>query len=373
MSYSYSYSSSSGTDRPFGERFGVGDDADHKPPLANIISRECLTHPAAWGCSLCLLGVSLLLLVILLPLSYQYVEYHDYALNHNTLPGGGGIDYGTVYTYGRYFWGVGHKQEILPRVMQNVEYKQDNGQTILAFTDSGLEFVIECSFQYRIIRDQVPMIFQNFHKSYHGQIISIGLRALKNVAPTYSLDQYISERETIQQEMYTELVSELSTLCGDTPCIEIPHPQYFQLRRVIVPQQIHETWLTSVVRVEENIAQQNRQIEILVRKETERLEAEIAANITLVNIDRDNAVSLLTQAAQAEKFRITTEAKGDGIRIVVDAIGLVSDSDIQDLLDILIVLDSGDKELKTLYRRHSVFDAASTKVVIGASDTVVTV
>lgn len=373
-SYSYSYYDLSGDTREEEEERYAGNEVAVQYGSRCETFFNIMLNPWVIFVICALIAVGLLLLVILLPLSFHYVEYYNYALKHDTIHGAGGIDYSRVYTNGRYFWGLGKKQETVPRILMGVEYKQNNGQTILAFTDSGLEFVIECSFQFRIVKNEVPHLFQKFHRSYYPQIVSIGLRALKNVAPNYSLDDYISKREEIHLVMYNALVQELSSLCGEVPCIEIPGPNHFQLRRIIVPPQIHQTWLDSVVRIEQNTAQQNQRIVTLVRKETERLEAEITANVTLVNIDRDNEVAILTQSAEAQRFKIATEAKGTGIRTVIDDIGLTTEQEIQDLLDILLVLDSNDQELKTLYRRYNVFDDnGTTKVVFGASDSVVTV
>ena len=318
-----------------------------------------------------LVSIGLLLLIILLPLSYYYVEYDKYALDRNKIHGGGGIDYKHTYEYGRYFWGVGHTTETIPRILQLVEYKTE----LLAFTTSGLEFMIECSFHYRIPRNGVTTLFRLYHQSYSNQIRSVALRALKNVATEYSLDEYITKRKIIHLAMYNELVIDLSTLCGDIKCIEIPHPQHFQLRKVVVPTSIHNTWLLSVIRIEENIAQQNIQTKILVEKETERLESIISANITLINIARDNEIALLIQSAKAEEFRIINTAKGDGKKILIDAIGLIDKNDIEKLLDIMLVLDSKDTDLKKIYRNYNIFNdgISTTKVIFGASDAIVTV
>ena len=113
----------------------------------------------------------------------------------------------------------------------------------------------------------------------------------------------------------------------------------------------------------------------LVLLETDRLKAEITADITLVNINKTNEVDKIRQNAEAYAEKVDKETKGFGIELALTKLDIVDPLIVTRFLKVTMMLDTMDSELQTLFRRHNIFDdgTGSSKVVIGVSDTVVTV
>ena len=64
-------------------------------------------NETAKGCGACLLVTGVLLTVILVPLSFSYVEYYEYGLNQRKTTGS--VDLSRVYDAGRYSTGPDHQ------------------------------------------------------------------------------------------------------------------------------------------------------------------------------------------------------------------------------------------------------------------------
>ena len=332
-----------------------------------------------------LLFIGLILVAATVPNGYVYVEWHELALLRGTHPHNAGVRLDRVLTNGRYWTGTGFEKITFPRTLVSFSYRQGSPDgVILAFTSNGLEFSVETSFSVQLIPHRIPLLYSRFPNSYRSRIAALGLRALKNVAVGYSLTAYISNREDIHAAMYAALQSEIATLCGEVECVRIPSPSHFQLRRPIVPTQIRDTWLNAAIQVQTNIKQQNEQVRTLVLLETDLLRADITANITLVNRTGDaeasrirtSAVaegSRIEEEARAEAFRIREQSKGQGIQSVLSALNVTRDEDVREMLSLLTVMDSSDATVSDLYRRITVFDDPSTRVILGADNAVVSV
>ncbi|KNC54996.1 uncharacterized protein AMSG_10244 [Thecamonas trahens ATCC 50062] len=355
----------------------------------SAVARKERAWYASWrgwaACGCVLFALIVLILIATIPNGFQYVEWNEYVLMRGVHPHNAGVKTNKVYSNGRYWTGTGYDQLKYPRTFNTIVYKEGSPSgTILAFTDSGIEFSIECSYLYWIIPEQIPLLYSLYPTSYHSRIAALGLRALKNVAPNYSLRQYVTNRDEIQLAMYNSLASELASLCGNVPCVEIRGRRHFQLRRAVVPSQIRSTWLNAAVQNQVNIKQEAEQVRVLVVKETDRLRAEISANITLVNTSaaaeahriRTSAVAeadRIRAEANAEAFRIREQAKGSGIQSVLTALNISDSEGTRELLSLLTVMDSTNTDVKSLYQSTSVFSDPSTRVILGASNAVVSV
>jgi hypothetical protein len=95
-----------------------------------------------------LLFIIIVLIVSLVPASYSYVEWNEYALKRDTTTNK--VDYHEVYGNGRYFWGLGYGPVTFKNTATTVDFSGDNALSI--FSSGGLELLIECSFQYQVIK-----------------------------------------------------------------------------------------------------------------------------------------------------------------------------------------------------------------------------
>lgn len=260
---------------------------------------------------------------MLVPLSFSYIEYNQYALKRNTF--GSTVDVDHIYDNGRYAWGLNYEPVDFPRQYQKVVEGFD------VFPDSGLEFRINIVFYYRLQKSNIGKLFKAFGTVFHNHVISRANAKIKNQAPNFSVKQYTTDRPIITQQLHSSLVGELNSIWIDVPFDK------FYLTEISIPPAILEKDLDASVQKQRNIEEQNHQLEIVVRKETEQLVQEINANITLIKA-----------TAEATAIRIEKEAKAIAEKTLASADGL-------GLEDMFSQLNVTDPELKQKYFTYFAF------------------
>src|SRR5881392_1780936 len=108
--------------------------------------KQCLKNEViGWGVVIMIIG--LVLLAIMLPLSFNYVNYDQFGFTRNKF---GAVDYSTVITQGRLFLPLSYGVVLFPTTFQRVAYLNSAGTSLSIFTNEGLTFYIDLSFYYRL-------------------------------------------------------------------------------------------------------------------------------------------------------------------------------------------------------------------------------
>lgn len=273
-----------------------------------------------WGI---LISIGVLLTVILVPLSFKDVEYDQYALKRNTLTNK--VDVDTVYENGRRFWGVNFEAVTFPRQYQEVR------ETVDVFPDNGLEFQINLILFYRVQFENIGQIFKSFGTVFDNHVRARINAKIKNQAPVFSLQDYIEHRPTVTRQLHTGLVQELTAIWMD-----LPFDKFF-LTTVTIPPDIVEKDLEAAIQQQKNVEEQNRQREIVVRKETTQLVEAVQANITLINA-----------TAHASAVRVQKEAEAVAEKTLASADGL-------GMKDLFVQINVSDIALKEKYVAYFAF------------------
>lgn len=250
-----------------------------------------------WGV---LLFVSTILLLVMLPLSFSYVEYDQWALKKHTVENTVELD--QTYDVGRYFWGVDRTPLVFSRQFKKVT------EDFSIFPSNGLEFDINVVFYYRLQKDNIGKIYKAFGTAIHNQVVNRANARIKNIAPRFTLEEYITNRPVITHALHTGLVSELANIWVDVPFDK------FYLAEVKIPNEIKQRDLDAAVQTQRNIQEQNNQLAALVRKETEKLEQEINANITLIGTTAEAIRVRIQKEAEAIAEKTTSSADGLGMK-----------------------------------------------------------
>jgi regulator of protease activity HflC (stomatin/prohibitin superfamily) len=249
-----------------------------------------------WGITL---FVSLILLLVLLPLSFSYVEYDEYALKKHTVENT--VETDSTYDVGRYYWGVDRTALPFSRHFQKVT------ETFSIFPTNGLEFDVDVVFWYRIQKENLGQLYKAFGTSFDSQVRNRANAKIKNVAPTFALDDYITNRPLITTTLHAGLVPDLNNIYMDLPADK------FYLANVEIPAEVKQKDLDAAVQSQRNIEEQNHQLAALVRKETDKLVEEVAAEIDLIG---------LTATAQADALKQEAEAVAEKTESAADGLGL---------------------------------------------------
>jgi len=243
--------------------------------------------------------------------AFSYIEWNEYGLKVDTATNK--VDYTVIYDNGRYFWGVGQGVVTFVNTATTVDFSGDNDLSI--FSEGGLELEIDCSFQYRVIKEELSTLYKNYGTSYPEQIVSIAKSVLKNVAPNFTMEQYYQDREAISAQMFEALKAGLRIEMN----VEV---LMFQLRYVTLPNVVIQKLLSIGVQNQTNIREQYIQQSTVIRQQTASLANSIIANATVINETANAQASFITSKAQAQAFKLVQLAKQQGYAKIFQALGL---------------------------------------------------
>lgn len=263
-----------------------------------------------------LLFIGIILFTILFPLSFDTVEYYEYGMKKHY----NDLDTSKIYENGRYFIGVEYDFQTFPRTFQHESLS-------LAIFANGLEFNIVIEFSWRIKIEELPLLYEKFALTYGTQIDSRANSKIKNVAPTFSIDDYQENRPMVEDALHHALEDELRIIH-----IECPR-QLFALLSIGLPSEIRTKNLEAARQTLLIQKQENEQKADLIRKNTELKVREIMANITIIQT-----------FSQSEKVRIVEESIAEGNRTV-------SDMDSFGIQNFFHELGINDPEMKSYYIR----------------------
>jgi len=276
-----------------------------------------------------LLGIGLLLLVIMLPLSYTYVEFDQIAFKKSTIDNK--VDISESYASGRYFWGLSTTAVSFPSVYQRVALRDDD---LVIFASLGSEFNIECDVYYKLEKDKLPFIFEQFGLNYHERFEEAIKASIKNTAPEFTVDDYIRNRHIVSETFLTKLHEDMLLLNVDI------QPYKFVLLDIEFPPVLQQNFLDTAVQEQLNNKAIYQQEVDLIEKTTQQLLEEIAANKTQIVQNGTATADVLIRNARAEADKIRMESVGEGIATLFAALEITSSSDRKALFDLLTVLDS---------------------------------
>lgn len=301
----------------------------------NVHDYELPCNRAMCGCLGLIAFISMLLLVILLPPSLSYIRYNQYAFKKNTISNF--VDQSQVYENGRHFWGLFQEPVLFPKTFQRVSF---NGNDLMVFSrgsqegETGLEFALECDVFYRLGKENISDIYTKFANTYQDRFVDAIRASVKNSAPNYQVDEYITHRHIIEEAIAQELNHDLADLHFGIENWK------FMLRRTVFPSKIRDIFLKTSVQELNNDKSVLEQEVLLIKKETEEQVQEIQANITIVEQVAIAQATALVKKGHAEAARISQEATGQGLNYFLDTLNITSQADRSRVFRLLAVMDN---------------------------------
>jgi len=273
------------------------------------------------SCGICLTICCLITGIILLCVSFQYVEYNQYSLKKNTLTNTVFTD--KIYENGRYILGPSVTMLYFERDYQKVQFAGDSALSVA--NDDGTGFYITLTYFYRIQKENITKLYNKFGLNYHSKILSLSQSTLKNTAIIYSIDDYLTNREMITTAMKTNVSKTLENIWIDV--------DELQLHEVLFPEVVKTKYLDAAVQLQTNARMEYEQDADLIRQETSRLVELVNANKTIVVAEAEanynkitefanvNATELV-ETAQAEAEKLKEIANAQKSKLVAEARGI---------------------------------------------------
>lgn len=261
----------------------------------------------------------LLLLVILLPLSFSYLEYYEYGLYQRKSTSK--VSVSRVYGPGRYL--LGPDARFLKYQADAHVVKLDD---VSVFSNAegedsvGLEFILEVDLTYFLRQDQVGNLYRDLGRSYEGVVLGRARDAIKNAAAAgASFNAFFQDRLRVE-DLLRDAVQKR---WDDPPSLHCDLDQ-FHLGRIQIPASVVEKQLQSRLQLERNDKES-----YLQRATMERQKTSVQVNSIMLEKERvlKTAVAeanLITAKARVEAREIKATTNNEGTYNLTQAAGIVT-------------------------------------------------
>ena len=268
-------------------------------------------------CILILLAMGVLLTVILVPLSFSYVEYYEYGLDQRKTTGS--VDIDTVYGKGRHAIGVDHR---FIKYQADAHVETLRGFSVFSSGESnssvGLDFKVDVDYTFLLVEDEIGLVHQEIAKSYREVIVSRAKDAIKNEAIYVTFSQYFRDRQAVEQRFREAVQNRWNT----APPLHCTLDQ-FHLGRIQIPESVGAKQLEAKIQNE-----RNDQEAFLQQAQVER--EMTAVQVNTIYLEEQKVLrtaraeaSLIRSKAQSEAAKVIANAQTEGTFELVQAAEIV--------------------------------------------------
>ncbi|GFN99970.1 peptidase [Plakobranchus ocellatus] len=302
--------------------------------------------------------LGLLLLIILLPKSFVYVEYYEYALSRNTVTGV--IDYNNVYDSGCHLL---RPQDELVRFQATAHFID---QDLVIMDSSKLSIKLAITLQYFLKHDEIPQLYKKYHYGYDSIINSLVESKVKNVAVNFSLEQFLLHRPEVEATIEKHIQYTLSGDCCEDccpdkcgknasqcrppacrpkgSCYQGHHVtvKYFQLGTIVIPSEVYDRNLKQVllgVEVETEKYKQQKAIEV---KKTEQMVQSILNEAEELRQDARARERVIQANAEADKNAVLEKARVEALKEVFSHFNFTDEEDKLSYIYARALAEKGD-------------------------------
>mmetsp|Transcript_10688 Transcript_10688/g.17417 ORF Transcript_10688/g.17417 Transcript_10688/m.17417 type:complete len:315 (+) Transcript_10688:69-1013(+) len=269
------------------------------------------------SCGFCLLVTGVLLTVILVPLSFSYIDYYDYGLAQRKSTGS--VDTNQVYIKGRY--AIGPDKRFI-KYQADAHLESFNSLGVFSATTSnssiGLSFQVDVDFTFFLIEDEIGEVHRELAGNYRSVILSRAEEAIKNVAAEkVSFTEFFQKRKDVERLFRTAVEERWNA----PPALHCTLDQ-FHLGRIRIPQSVANKQLESRVQNERNGKEQFLQNAQIERQRTAVDVNKIGLNTTKELRTAEARASLVRTRAQAEAQLMRQQAQINGTALLLEAAGI---------------------------------------------------
>lgn len=222
-----------------------------------------------------------------------------------------------VYEAGRHYTGIFGTFLIFPKIQQTIEFSNNEANAITGRTSDGLAIVLDMSFQYQLIKDQLVNLYREYGRSFEQVFIRTARDNIRDSASFYTAIEFFNNRSLIGTFMTEFIAQEFNeNYYADVPAL--------QLRAIDLPDTFEDALeRAEVARQEIEIARLQQQA-ALIRAETAILEADAQRNITLIEANATAQAFLIQIEAQAQAVNITLTAEREAYYALSQSLNLTS-------------------------------------------------
>jgi hypothetical protein len=235
--------------------------------------------------------VGVLLIVILVPLTFSYVEYYEYGLDQRKTTGLVNID--RIYGHGRYNLGPDHH---FIKYQADAHLEAFDQLSVFSAGGSnesiGLEFLVDIDFSFFLIENEIGILHKELASNYREVIVSRTKDAIKNEAIYITFTEYFEARKEVEARFRAAVQARWTS----KPSLHCTLDQ-FHLGRIRIPDSVANKQLESRIQNERNDKEQFLQ------------QAQLERELTAVEVNQINLeTQKILRTAQAEASLIRAKA-----------------------------------------------------------------
>eukprot|EP00933_Yihiella_yeosuensis_P035016 TRINITY_DN28493_c0_g1_i1.p1 TRINITY_DN28493_c0_g1~~TRINITY_DN28493_c0_g1_i1.p1 ORF type:complete len:415 (+),score=61.21 TRINITY_DN28493_c0_g1_i1:78-1322(+) len=269
-------------------------------------------HPSAiLGCGC----ISLIALLIVVLVSLGSLDPTEYGLRYNRISKT--VDKSYVYRGGRHLIGPFASFLVFPATVKSLEFSnrsQAQAPPLGTRTAEGLALNLHVAFQYHLIRDQVPQLYQSTNIMYESLYMKIARDIILRAAAQYNAPQYWTERRAIGESMLSEVNAALKA--SHAECTGL------QLLVIELPSQYESSIVATQVQKQDIKSKENEQKAAIIRAQIKVMIADYQKNITVTLASANANASYATKAAAARATKMKIDAESQAFDSVSSQLNL---------------------------------------------------
>jgi regulator of protease activity HflC (stomatin/prohibitin superfamily) len=241
------------------------------------------------------------------------LEPLQYGITYNKITKVIGKD---IYVSGRYLIGPTKSFIVYPANLVTIEFSDSRKATNEALktrTGEGLSISLHVSFQYKIMKEKIPDLYNLANINYQGTYIRIARDTILKIAGKYNATSYWTERLKIQLDMKDNLSKELQSAFASC--------EGLQILKCELPKQYEDSIVSTQVEVQKSSMRKFEQTAELIRQNISVLRSEAEQKIRVTKAEGDAEAYRIKQFAEARANNNTINAESEVYKLVAQRIG----------------------------------------------------
>jgi regulator of protease activity HflC (stomatin/prohibitin superfamily) len=266
-----------------------------------------------------ILGVIIIIILILfyLLISMDVVEPLEYGLPYNKFTKNIGKE---AYDNGRYILNPFKSFLKYPKNLVTIEFSQNKiaeSTPLQTRTGEGLAVILSVSFQYQLIKEKIPDLYNLANINFHSTYVRISRDVILKVGGMFNATDYWMNRVEIAEIMKQTMDNELLKAYGH--CISL------QLLKIELPKTYEDSIVQTQVEIQKINMRKFEQSAELIRQNSLVIISEAEQKIRVTNATGLAEASRIKAFAKANALNNTVNAENMMYKMAMDELGLTPD------------------------------------------------
>lgn len=257
---------------------------------------------------LLIIFIAIFLMIFYVLLSIRFIEPLTYGLTYNKLTKK--ISNKVSYN-GIYFLSPFKTFLIYPANLVTIEFSDQINSPLTTRTAEGLSLTLSVSFQYKLIKDKIPYLYNLANINFNMMFERISRDVILKVGGMFNANDYWKNRNKISEKMLHELNKELNkayATCENLQLLNIELPESFENSIVVTQVEVQKINMRKFEQAAELIRQN---ISVLISEAEQKIKITNSTGIAEAYKIRKNAESQIVNNTIKVEREVVHKIKSD--------------------------------------------------------------